>query len=142
MGNPQPTKTFKYCGSILLHGDEMQRNFAYLAGLLDGEGTIGIYNESNGKDNPRRIRVRMVISSSTVGLMDYLKKTFDVRYIQKRNYLSHYGTKIMYHAVFNEHQILAFGEEMLPFLIIKHEKMIKCLNHLHNKKLRKKGVWK
>lgn len=121
------------------------QNFAYLAGLLDGEGTIGIYNESNGKGNPRRTRVRMVITNTSPILMEYLKQTFGVKYVQQKKYYPprcYPNAKICFHAFFNEHQILVFGEKMLPYLTIKHDKMVDALNYLNNKKLRKKGEWK
>ena len=142
MGSPQSTIRLKYCGNILLYGDKMQKNYAYLAGLLDGEGCIGIYNEKNGKGNPRRMRVRMVISSTTLELMDFLKKEFDVHYVQKRSLNGHFGKKPIYHANFNEHQILAYGELMLPFLIIKHDRMEEAIKFLKTKNLRDKGKWK
>lgn len=95
---------------------------AYIAGILDGEGCI--YRNPQGK-------WIVGISNTNETLMSWLLESLPGShvYTKKKDYK---GRKVncYYWQIGSQPDILVFLHAMLPFVIVKREKIIQCLEEL------------
>lgn len=89
---------------------------AYLAGIIDGEGTIEVFHDGN---KSQTMRPHLTIANTHLGLLKYLVKTVGGGYSQNST-PSH--CKQGYHwSLYRASDILALTTAILPYLIIKKE---------------------
>jgi hypothetical protein len=98
----------------------------YLAGLIDGEGYVGIrrcLKKEKGRKDQLEFKPTVVIANTNYNLMLMLKKTF-YGSICKKNL----GLKILwkqsYSFEFNRTEIKEILPKLIPYLIIKKEQAI------------------
>ncbi len=102
---------------------------AYTAGLLDGEGTIGIYRKPNGS-----IYVNLSICNTDGEIIEWLQKHFD-GHIHQRKRLNP-RSKILYQWYLGQQgQILEFLNLLEPFIIIKKRQFQIALSFISTKNL-------
>ena len=93
------------------HKDLNETDAAYIAGLIDGEGTITLIRKH--KNENRQLSVS--ISSTEKNLLDYVKSVTGVGKItNKRTSKPHHAPSFAY-AVYNR-QALALLQQILPYL--------------------------
>lgn len=92
---------------------------AYVAGLLDGEGSVAIY--TNGRPRNRSISppwlLDVSIGNTSLPLMDWLKETFGGSIQPHKASL---GNKPMYYWVLHSRAAHAFLIEVMPYMRIKY----------------------
>jgi hypothetical protein len=95
-------------------------DLAYIAGMIDGEGTVGIYRKVPKKPTHSvRYHERVAISNSNLEALNYINDFFpgvfakNIRYSDKHSPM----WRLEYH-VLRAHPIL---EAVLPYLIIKRK---------------------
>ena len=88
----------------------MEKDFIYTAGLIDGEGTIGLV-----KANKNQFKSPYVsVSSTTFELVDYLKNTYGGYISKHKVYQDHH--KQSYSWKINFHKAIEFIKNILPYL--------------------------
>ena len=99
---------------------------AYLAGIIDGEGTIGFYQRSNGYGSAYYVAVW----NTDLELITWVHENFGGKFwTQLRN--GPLGTKPLYRVIWNKRiHIIAVLEQVLPFLIVKKERANDMLGFL------------
>ena len=109
--------------------------WAYLAGILDGEGSIDLYK------NRRRNKpdVEVCVWNTSRELMDWLEANFQ-GYVRKRTPASVKGKLPMYGwRVRRRQKVEQILQGVAPYLIIKKENAKKVLAHLPSMKSRKES---
>jgi len=107
-------------------GNPTEEDFAYLAGVIDGDGCISaMIRKDNGK-----LRGRIIISNTSSKLMKKLKRIFGACRIYSIDNPGRWGTKGMYHLIFERLWILEFGGRLLKYLTIerKRDNLVKILS--------------
>jgi hypothetical protein len=88
---------------------------AYLAGIIDGEGSICWYKQRRGRDQPM-----LIIVSTTPELMGWL---VDIAGAVREKARSDIGSKTCWHwRCGRTSDVLALLEAVEPYLIVKREK--------------------
>lgn len=118
---------------------------AYMAGILDGEGSLSIGNHSgNRKNGDKHYQVNIAISSTDEVLINWLFDTFGGfkgQYTPKQ--MSRNGRKQVYRWQCSGDRLTHICEICLPYLIIKKRQaeilfeMRKTFHDAHNQK----GKW-
>lgn len=85
---------------------------AYTAGLIDGEGTVGLVR--NRKQDPYR-RPYISVSSTTYEMMTFLKEHYDGYIINQKTYKAHHKQAWMWRLP--DTKSLALLKQILPYLI-------------------------
>jgi hypothetical protein len=95
---------------------------AYMAGIIDGEGTIGARHRSNGKGR-RYHDFMMSIASTDARLIDWIHERFGGSrdYRDQRDSVRH---KPLYRVSWAGKQGAAIAEACLPYLVIKKEQAL------------------
>jgi Mor family transcriptional regulator len=89
---------------------------AYIAGIIDGEGTIDIFHDGN---KSQIMRPHMTVANTHIGMLKFLVKTIGGNY-SKNSTPSH--CKQCYHwSLYRASDILALTLAIQPYLIIKKE---------------------
>lgn len=108
--------------------------WAYLAGIVDGEGTIGLYEtglQEAGK-TIRGARREVSVANTDLALIAWLRSTFPESGIQTQPPDLAFGRKVSVHHVrwtrAGALRYLLLG--MLPYLIVKKEKALRLLAHI------------
>lgn len=105
-----------------LYKSEMKKlndlEIGYLAGLIDGEGTIGLVcTKRNGENN---YNPQVNITNTNLTLLDWCLATTGIGIISIHNiYLSNSKRKDCYYWRLRNNEILEFLPIILPILIIK-----------------------
>lgn len=111
-----------------------ETQLAYLAGIIDGEGTFYI-----GKINPRKFTSRIYVVNTDKRLIDWLHQNFNGS-CYTRNSIKNPHWKTRYEWVLDKAQIDSVCKKILPFLIVKKqhaEAMIKFRQtFIHHKRPR------
>ena len=104
---------------------------AWLAAVIDGEGSIGLYDY--GKEG-RRVMIQMANTDrefvtkmrEVIGCGSQINRT--------RWHLSHKGRKVMHlYSLKGSHRCYWVLKQIIPFLIIKRQKAIDIVAHLESK---------
>jgi len=116
--------------------------FAYLAGLLDGEGYVGIKKTQHRKDciNPQyheRIQIRMVEEKA----IKLFKETFGGNYYQETEH-SKYSKKPLYCYQASDKLAAEIIIILLPFILIKKRQAEFILRLRKNKENPKSKNWR
>lgn len=106
----------------------IQEKLAYLAGIIDGEGNIGINLSKKGKwQNCDNYKIRLTISGTDMRLMDWLVENFGgwicAKPIYKKEHKKSYNWSLMCSKAGN---IL---EMVLPYLIIKKQQALIAVSY-------------
>jgi hypothetical protein len=111
---------FPFEGSAIGHLSESEKG--YLAGIIDGEGTIMFCRRKNGKKGYYVYAVQVSIANSSPSLKEWLCSKFPDRcYVQKKS-TSHLGTREMYTwSLSGSRQVIQFLKEIAPYLVIKKQ---------------------
>jgi len=103
---------------------------AYFAGLFDGEGSVGIYSNSNERPSTRAVVTVKMTDGSSVALMqkEYPEGVF--KYVPKSN-PKHNPTMdfILY-----DYAAYRFLKEIKPFVLVKWEQVKVALSYLVHKR--------
>jgi intein/homing endonuclease len=84
---------------------------AYLAGLIDGEGTIGLTRRHRGEER----QLVISISNTELGLLEYVLKTIGAgRITTKRTYKNTHSRSFTF--AIDNRQALALLEQVSPYL--------------------------
>lgn len=92
----------------------MSTKLAYLAGIIDGEGTITLAKQSNGY-GARRVEVS--VANTDKGLMDWLQAEFGGSVRQRRGRADHY--KKLYDWRVRDRRARELLRECVPYLKVK-----------------------
>jgi len=113
-------------------------DYAYAAGLIDGEGCIGVYNQTCPTTKTRRryiLTLRVSMSNWESPL--WMKNTFGGNY---RSYTNlGYGKKVMYTWSMSTKIAGEFLKRILPYLKVKQRQAELAIEFQDKKK---KGGWK
>ena len=90
---------------------------AYIAGIVDGEGTVSIGQEANGN-----FMVSLSISNTFKPLIDWLSGKLNHKvYILDKAHSRNEKWKILYTVVLSSHTAKELLEVVFPYLIVKRE---------------------
>lgn len=98
-------------------------DLAYLAGIIDGEGTIGIYYHK-GRNS---YRVKIYVVNTYKPLIDWLGSVFG-GFVYKRNHTK-WKTRYEWHLGENAMELL---KSLIPYLKIKKDQAILALGFREN----------
>lgn len=98
--------------------------WAYLAGLIDGEGSISIGRQS-GKPTSAKVR----FNNTDRDVIDWVKNRFGGLECEA-NSNSSYGKKICWRLDWNGSNTIPILEGMLPYLVIKGQLALVALEYL------------
>lgn len=104
---------------------------AWLAGAIDGEGSIGLYDY--GKEG-RRVMIQ--IANSNFKFLEFAKKIIGCGSLHKRNRNSpsHWGKKIIQqYGLKGSNRCYHLLRQIIPFLIIKKQKALDIIKELEEK---------
>ncbi len=112
---------------------------SYIAGIIDGEGSIHIVTDKNKRLNRLRLKPEISISNTKIELLEYLKDNIPMSFIiskkQRNNYKHSFKfskTKVIYELRITSYsqlkQTLPF---LIPYLLIKKEQAQLMLNYLN-----------
>lgn len=91
----------------------MNTNHIYMAGLLDGEGTIGIARS----DSKGRFRAPYIsVSSTTPEIVEWLKKNYEGYVSVQKVYQAHHKPSWTW-KLRNVPQVFALLENVLPYML-------------------------
>ena len=115
---------------------------AYMAGILDGEGSLSIGNFSgNRKNGDRHYQTNIAVCSTDIELIDWIHSTFGgYRGAYTPKQMSKNGRKQVYKWQCSSDRLLHICEITLPYLTIKKRQaeiliqMRKTFNNSHNVK--------
>lgn len=118
---------------------------AYMAGIMDGEGSFYIGNYSgNRKNGDRHYQTVLSVSSTDIALIDWLHQTFGgMRREYTPNQMAKNCRKKVYSWAASSDRLLHICELILPYLTIKKRQceimieMRKTYHDAHNQK----GKW-
>jgi hypothetical protein len=101
---------------------------AYIAGLIDGEGTVTLTQEHRNENR----RLVVSVSNNELEILTYLRHTIGAgRITNKRTYRSEHSPSYAYKII--NRQALALLEQIAPFLrSYKSERASLILNHYTN----------
>ena len=88
----------------------MEKEYIYTAGLIDGEGTIGLVRSSSNKNRSPYVSV----SSTSYELVKYLKTTFQGSISKHKTYQSHHKTS--YSWKLNHDKAIEFIKLISPYM--------------------------
>jgi hypothetical protein len=93
-------------------------DLAYLAGLLDGEGTLGVYGRT--EKGRREYVVACVVANTSTTLMEWLVTKFGGSYKARKQ--TNKGWKVCYGwSIHDRRKIADLLPHVLPYLVIKKE---------------------
>lgn len=98
----------------------LQTDLAYIAGLIDGEGTVGIYRKNPKKPTHSwAFRERVAISNSNLKALEYVNQFFPGTMAKNTRYSEKHSPmwRLEYHVL----RAVPILEAVLPYMIIKRE---------------------
>lgn len=99
---------------------------AYVAGLFDGEGSVGRYVYTHSKNGKPYYRLHARITSSNRELLEAVRSEFGGKIYPKDDVLR--GRRVMcYDLHFVYRHAERFLKRILPYLILKKEKVIQVV---------------
>jgi hypothetical protein len=109
-----------FTGSVIGHLPE--RDKAYLAGIIDGEGSITIHRRTpKGKNNPV-YALYVGIATTSPALKRWLEERFPERvYIKKLPRSREHHRQVYDFVLSGNRQVMVFLREIAPYLVIKRE---------------------
>lgn len=105
----------------------------YLAGFFDGEGSVGVYKNSDKKGYCLRFQLTQNVTPQSKLIVDYLVSTYGVS-VNVQNTLS--GKK-KYNIALSGAKAVPLLTDLLPHLILKKEQVEIALNWQKSKPQRK-----
>lgn len=112
---------------------QKKEKIAYLAGIIDGEGSISITSVRKRKDGKkyRSISLSLQIGSISKQLVNWIKKNFPIIKVYHKRLL--YTGKLFHiFRVTKQHELKSILSLVLPFLIIKQAQAKIVLKILNN----------
>lgn len=102
----------------------LEAEIAYIAGIFDGEGSIGYYRTKRG-----RYKLNISITNTNFLLLSWLqnKVPFGRVRVQKRGYWS----RIWELEICKRKDVIQFLSTICPFLVVKKEQVNLLLSHLN-----------
>ena len=100
---------------------KQEQFYAWLAGFIDGDGSIGIYKIGNSH------QIRLRASNTSKDIIDYIHKTIGLGYIAK--YKPKKGRKSAYEWIVVSRNALAVLEQIEPYLKLKKEQASLVMNY-------------
>jgi hypothetical protein len=97
---------------------------AYLAGILDGEGSIGVYKRFVGKKKGASYSLRVMVGNTDVSLIRWLQRLGGSIYEQKPKKSN---WSVCYTWTVWANQAAAILEEVLPYMLVKREQAERAL---------------
>jgi len=97
---------------------DSKEDLAYIAGILDGEGSIQVRLLERRGSKWNRVKCEIIFTNTSKELMDWLSEKLNLRVHERRH--SNPRWKTCYHAkVSNMYECLLLLKALLPYLIIK-----------------------
>lgn len=87
---------------------------AYLAGIIDGEGSIGVCQQKRGT---RSAYVRLLVTGTDKNLLEWLMKNFDGNFYWKPKENENWKPEFIWRV--SGKKAIIIIKEVLPFLVIK-----------------------
>lgn len=95
---------------------------AYLAGIIDGEGCLGVYKRQDKKGRVMQWPIKLVIANNSERLMKWLVVNFGGRYYERKGEReNNLKWKKGYLHVLGERKLTTLLPKVLPYLVIKQE---------------------
>lgn len=85
---------------------------AYIAGLIDGEGTVTLCRKHRNENR----QVAVTISNTDLRLLDYVLKTVRMGKITRKRTVSERHTPSFTYAVYNQQALRLLAAEIAPYL--------------------------
>lgn len=98
--------------------------WAYLAGILDGEGSIGLYQHTKRTSTSIMLRLTLVVNTD-MRLIEYIANLLGKEFVYKTNKSNVWCVKTS-HKAFAEQILL----KIIPYLVIKKERAQNALNFI------------
>jgi hypothetical protein len=100
-----------YINTLKNSTKKLNTELAYLSGVFDGEGSMGVWSKGKKKSPAFRLQVEMGDRDTVMRFLDYFKVgSVSVRLPRESNY------KMMYHWKVNLDAAKTVAREMLPYL--------------------------
>ncbi len=112
---------------------------AYIAGMLDADGCVGISRRKSKSDAYEwDFAVRIVITNTNYDLIFWLKDVTGIGCAFKNKTAQKKNWNVVHRWQVVSNQAIELLEEILPYMIIKRDRAEKCLNMPHQGHLGKK----
>ena len=104
----------------------MRHKYAYLAGIMDGEGTFSYTLTANGRGE-KHYYPRMCVGNTDKRLIYWLKGEFggNVSMVKMVKYNANW--KDMYRWQLQGKNVVILAKRLLPYLIVKQEQVLRVL---------------
>ena len=99
----------------------MEKQLAYIAGVLDGEGTILVGKYPRKGNRNLAYRGFLAIGNTHVPLLQFIKGVIGGKIIMQKKSSGDYAGSICYSLSLTTNEIRKWLPELLPFLIVKKE---------------------
>lgn len=94
---------------------------AYLAGIFDGEGYVGISH--NGiKAKYKQYTLKLAITNTNLDLINWLMHRFDFYLLKRKKYVNTFNRKQVYQCLIQGNKVIDMLNLIYPYLIIKKNK--------------------
>ena len=112
---------------------------AYSAGLIDGEGYIGIIRtKPNSDDKSPRIEPKIQVTMCDRKALDYLKEVFGGTLILRASNKKKWKDRYIW-TLTNKEKLREVGKKLLPFLKTKKEQIVLLLSFLDDCPSKRRG---
>lgn len=102
--------------------------WAYLAGLLDGEGSIGLYQDTRRDFTSIMLRITLIVNTDKE-LINYVSNLIGEEFVYKTNKSNCWCVKISHRALAEQFLI-----NILPYLVGKKQRAINALKFIESRK--------
>jgi len=107
-------------GFTVPDGEPVQ--LAYLAGLIDGEGSVGIMRNKRNNLLMAHYHPYIQVCGTSERLMQWVHSKFGGKFAKQTDSRTSKGFKQMYFVRWSYRKAYALAKELLPYLILKSEK--------------------
>jgi len=111
----------------------------YIAGILDGEGSLSIIHDKGGPRSTEHMRPQVYVCNTNLLILDWVRSILHVGYINKRISGRHFGEKPVHVFLFqNLVDIKFLLEQIIPYLSgkkLRAELLLEFVNHKLGKKM-------
>lgn len=104
-----------------------EREKAYIAGLFDGEGDVGIYSPKSSKNGKRYLRVTVRITNTHRPVLDWVRLVVGNGNVGEHKRTDMTNRKPVYRWQISNANARVFLREILPYLHIKTDKVVEIL---------------
>jgi hypothetical protein len=106
-----------------------KEELAYIAGMIDGEGCLRIYNPTNNDGYNRKSQTILTIANTNKEVLEWIKNKLDCGNIYVREHNNPKWKPVYNLRIASRLQIIKILKKIKPYIIIKKEKLKELLEY-------------